>query len=122
MVFWKGRVDRGCVERMKAFQNPPLLVGQVMEMVMLLVGKRLPSHPQRSDRDHSAGYPIRDEQSGRYSTTSSNSTRFAMSKKGIVGLMLSSIGIVSQYLNVFFCFHVKELLLVWRRLTEVPGS
>ncbi len=36
-------MDRGCVERMKNFQNPPLLVGQVMQMVMTLVGKRFPS-------------------------------------------------------------------------------
>ena len=68
---------------MKAFQNPPLLVGQTMEMVMLLVGKRLPSHNIRTDREQSAGYPIRDEQSGRYSTTSSNSTKLTFGKKGI---------------------------------------
>ena len=84
VIFWKGRVDRACIERMKAFQNPPVLVGQVMEMVMLLVGKRLPTHPPKMERDQSAGYPVRDEQSGRYSTNSSNSTRLAMSKKGMV--------------------------------------
>ena len=73
---WKGRVDRQCIERMKNFQNPPLLVGQVMEMVMTLIGKRLPS--QRLEfRPES--YPTRDGESGRFSSSSS-STKFTTKK------------------------------------------
>lgn len=26
---WKSKVDRGCIERLKAFTNPPVLVAQV---------------------------------------------------------------------------------------------
>ena len=66
---WKGRVDRQCIERMKNFQNPPLLVGQVMEMVMTLIGKRLPS--QRLEF-RAESYPTRDGESGRFSSSSSS--------------------------------------------------
>nr|CAB3238692.1 dynein heavy chain 8, axonemal-like [Phallusia mammillata] len=34
---WKSKVDRGCIERLKGFTNPPVLVAQVLEMVMVLV-------------------------------------------------------------------------------------
>lgn len=37
---WKNRVDRACVERIRAFQNPPALIGQIMEMIMILIGKK----------------------------------------------------------------------------------
>lgn len=37
-MIWKGKVDRQCIERLKNFQNPPLLVGYMMEMVMTLIG------------------------------------------------------------------------------------
>lgn len=42
-MHWKSKVDRNVVERIRAFQNPPVLVGQVVEMVLVLIGKRLPS-------------------------------------------------------------------------------
>ena len=54
-----------------------MLVGQVMEMVMTLIGKRLPA--QRLEPREI--YPSKDEASGRYSTSSS-STKFTMAKKG----------------------------------------
>ncbi|XP_074662754.1 uncharacterized protein LOC141915202 [Tubulanus polymorphus] len=65
---WRGKVDRGCIERLKAFGSPPLLVGQVMEMVMTLIGKRVPnSHrPDTKDSSASINYP-RDESSSRLS-------------------------------------------------------
>ncbi|BFZ10052.1 hypothetical protein BsWGS_13093 [Bradybaena similaris] len=43
VMHWKSKVDRNVVERIRAFQNPPVLVGQVVEMVLVLIGKRLPS-------------------------------------------------------------------------------
>ena len=42
--FWKNKVDRACIERIRAFQNPPALIGQIMDMVMVLVGKK--RHPE----------------------------------------------------------------------------
>lgn len=33
-------MDRSCVERIRAFQNPPALIGQIMEMIIILIGKQ----------------------------------------------------------------------------------
>ena len=33
------KVDRSCCERLKAFQQPPQMVGMVMVMVMVLLGR-----------------------------------------------------------------------------------
>ena len=33
-------MDRPCIERIRAFQNPPALIGQIMEMIMIMIGKR----------------------------------------------------------------------------------
>ena len=55
------------IERLRAFSSPPVLVGQVMEMVMILIGKRLPS--QRIEpRDYGTG---KEEMSSRMSSSSS---------------------------------------------------
>ena len=67
VAHWKGRVDRQCVERLKAFQNPPMLVGFVMEMVMIFIGKKLTSD-RLERRDN---YPSRDNYSGQFSASSS---------------------------------------------------
>ncbi|RDD45872.1 Dynein heavy chain 5, axonemal [Trichoplax sp. H2] len=40
---WRNKIDRSCVERLRVFQNPPSLVGTVMEMTMVLLGKLEPS-------------------------------------------------------------------------------
>ena len=76
VMHWREKITRQCVERLKAFQNPPMLVGQVMEMIMTLIGKRQPS--QRLEvKEH---YPGKEDQSGRFST-SSTSTRLTQAKK-----------------------------------------
>ena len=67
MLYWKGRVDRQCIERLKGFSSPPLLVGQVMEMVMTLIGKRLPSQRIAEARE----YSTKEEMSSRMSSSSS---------------------------------------------------
>jgi hypothetical protein len=33
-------VDKACIERIRGFQNPPALIGQIMEMIMTLIGKK----------------------------------------------------------------------------------
>lgn len=76
VIHWREKVDRNCIEHLRAFQNPPLLVGLVMEMVMTLIGKRLPSQRLEA-RDL---YPSKDEHSGRFSASSS-STKFTASVK-----------------------------------------
>ena len=30
--FWMNKVDKSCIERIRAFQTPPTLIGQIMEM------------------------------------------------------------------------------------------
>ncbi|XP_066278010.1 uncharacterized protein [Branchiostoma lanceolatum] len=37
---WRESVSRQCVERIRAFQNPPVLVALVMDMMMTLLGRR----------------------------------------------------------------------------------
>ena len=76
---WKSKVDRQCIERMKNFQNPPLLVGQVMEMVMTLIGKRLPG--QRMELRQET-YPSKEGESGRFSSSSS-STKLTVKKSEV---------------------------------------
>lgn len=72
---WKSKVDRQCIERLKAFQTPPVLVGQVMEMVMMLIGKRLPSQRIQEVRE----YPGKEDLSSRMSSSSS-STKLIVKK------------------------------------------
>ncbi|KAF6026452.1 hypothetical protein EB796_015243 [Bugula neritina] len=71
VVIWKGKVDRQCIERVRSFTNPSLLVVQVMEMVMVLIGKRMSFG--RDNQNKSTH--VSDETSGRISASSS-STRF----------------------------------------------
>ena len=69
-------MDRSCIERLKVFQNPPVLVGFVMEMVMILIGKK-----STGDRiEKRDAYPSRDESSGRFSA-SSGSTKYTTTSK-----------------------------------------
>ena len=49
---WKNKIDRGCIERIRGFQNPPALIGQIMEMVTVLIGKR--KLKDANDGSHSA--------------------------------------------------------------------
>ncbi len=37
---WRNKVDRSCIERIRAFQNPPAMIGQIMEMMAVLIGKK----------------------------------------------------------------------------------
>ncbi|KAK3577475.1 hypothetical protein CHS0354_032326 [Potamilus streckersoni] len=77
VLFWKGKVDRQCVERLKGFASPPYTVGQVMEMVMLLIGKRLPSQRIMDVRE-----PVgKDDMSSRMSSSSSG-TKIIRKSKG----------------------------------------
>ncbi|XP_076466964.1 uncharacterized protein LOC143298129 [Babylonia areolata] len=77
VLVWKSKVDRQCIERLKAFQSPPVLVGQVMEMVMILIGKRLPS--QRIQEARGGDYTAKEDLSSRMSSSSS-STKLIVKK------------------------------------------
>ena len=53
---WKNKVDRPCVERIRAFQNPPTLIGQIMEMIIILIGKnKLPESAALFKSDQTSG-------------------------------------------------------------------
>lgn len=64
---WRSKVDRSTIDRLKGFTNPTVLVGQVIEMVMILIGKRPPT-TRLGDRPE---YP-KDESSTRFSASSSS--------------------------------------------------
>lgn len=66
-------MSRDCIENLKSAQNPKVIFGSVVEMVILLVKRRLPG--QRLDiKSRMDNYPAREEQSGKFSI-SSGSTR-----------------------------------------------
>ncbi|GFN75495.1 dynein beta chain, ciliary [Plakobranchus ocellatus] len=77
VMFWRSKVDRSVIEHVRAFTNPPLLVGQVIEMVMVLIGKRLPSQRIAEVRD-GAGHG-KEDLSSRLSS-SSGSQKLAAKK------------------------------------------
>jgi hypothetical protein len=37
---WKNKIDKGCIERIRSFQNPPIILGQIIEMTIALIGKK----------------------------------------------------------------------------------
>ncbi len=37
---WKNKIDKGCIERIRTFQNPPVLLGQILDMTVTLIGKK----------------------------------------------------------------------------------
>lgn len=37
---WKNKIDKACLERIRTFQNPPPLLGQILEMTITLIGKK----------------------------------------------------------------------------------
>ncbi|XP_035829673.1 dynein heavy chain 5, axonemal isoform X2 [Aplysia californica] len=76
VTFWKNKVDRSVIEHVRAFANPPLLVGQVIEMVMVLIGKRLPSQRIAEVKE---SYPGKEDLSSRMSSSSS-STKLIVKK------------------------------------------
>ena len=92
VIFWRMKVDRQCIERLKNFQNPPILVGHVMEMIFTLIGKRTVSRTDRME------YPSKDDASARFSTSSS-STKLAQKKSKSVW-SLSSHATQSQNTHV----------------------
>ena len=89
VLIWKGKVDRACIERLRGFGTPPVLVGQVMEMVMILIGKRLPSQRLYETRELTG----KEEMSSRMSSSSS-STRIGIKKGGSSKRLLSVIHLI----------------------------
>lgn len=75
VLVWKNRVDRSSIDRIKSSQNPTIVVGLAMEMIMVLIGKKSPA-----DRIEKREYPLREEYSGIFSASSS-STKTGQSKK-----------------------------------------
>jgi dynein heavy chain len=82
---WRNRVDRSCIERVRAFQNPPALIGQIMEMIVVLIGRRkfpentfvLKSDLALSSQAAAATASVRDDKS---IATSENSKQIKPSK------------------------------------------
>ncbi|XP_053397319.1 dynein axonemal heavy chain 5-like isoform X6 [Mercenaria mercenaria] len=81
VLHWKSKVDRNVIERLRGFTSPPVLVGMVMEMIMILIGKRLPS--QRIEMKDYSGKD--DNMSSRMSSSSSGTKIVKKSKKDETG-------------------------------------
>lgn len=110
VIIWKGKVDRACIERLRGFGNPPTLVGQVMEMVMILIGKRLPSQRLYETRELTG----KEEMSSRMSSSSS-STRIGVKKGGslkcffLLNFIDSYIMILWKFIINIYIFNVYQL-------------
>ncbi|ESO89151.1 hypothetical protein LOTGIDRAFT_229063 [Lottia gigantea] len=74
---WKNKIDRSCIETIRSMSNPPMLVGQVMEMVMTLIGKRLPSQRIVEVREHTG----KEDMSSRISSSSSSTKHLVKKSK-----------------------------------------
>jgi len=62
---WKNRIDKGCIERIRSFQNPPPILGQIVEMTIALIGKkRFPEIQSAKNRDNNNESQSREEKDG----------------------------------------------------------
>lgn len=85
---WKNRVDRSCIERIRAFQNPPALIGQIMEMILVLIGrKKFPDNVFIFRSDPSASQSVGSAKD-RDDKTSSNSENIKQSKSSPIFICL----------------------------------
>ncbi len=82
-------MDRTCIEKIRSFQNPPQLIGQVIEMVMVLIGKKklfgiggAASSSLAAGFDQIMSSARRDEAEGGHNATTGTSTN--MSKMSTV--------------------------------------
>ena len=89
VMHWRSKVDRSVIEHVRAFTNPPVLVGQVIEMVMVLIGKRLPSQRIAEVRDGAGGN--KEDLSSRMSS-SSGSQKLAAKKGETQSALCNSVG------------------------------
>ena len=62
---WKSKVDRSIIEKIKAFQNPPTIIGQILEVLIHLIGKKkvlgqqsdtASSHNEASSKDDKSSH------------------------------------------------------------------
>lgn len=70
---WKNKVDRPCVERIRAFQNPPALIGQIMEMMIILIGKN--KFPENSPVFKSSTDGGKDDENSKVNADKSKSSK-----------------------------------------------
>ena len=104
VMFWRMKVDRQCIERLKNFQNPPVLVGHVMEMIFTLIGKRTVQRVEKAD------YPSKDDVSARFSASSS-STKLNQKKSE------SNLSMTNLHVHTL-CIHVHTS---WYSEATAPG-
>ncbi|CAF1326895.1 unnamed protein product [Adineta steineri] len=53
--FWMNKVDKSCIERIRTFQTPPVLIGQIMEMVLILIGRKPPVRLDVKEQERERG-------------------------------------------------------------------
>ena len=84
MYSLQAKIERGCIERLRAYQQPPPLVGTVMVMVMVLLGrKEFASYVQKTSsekqQDNSTTY---DDSASRISSAKSRKPKESKSMAG----------------------------------------
>ncbi|CAF0874114.1 unnamed protein product [Rotaria sordida] len=52
---WMNKVDKSCIERIRAFQTPPILIGQIMEMILTLIGRKPATRSEVKDQEKERG-------------------------------------------------------------------
>ncbi|UJR24993.1 hypothetical protein I4U23_006354 [Adineta vaga] len=53
--FWMSKVDKSCIERIRTFQTPPILIGTIMEMVLILIGRKSPLRFDQKEQEREKG-------------------------------------------------------------------
>ena len=105
------KIDRGTIERLRAFQNPPPMVGMTMVMLMVLIGRPEFSHivttQAKADRKYES-YSYSDEASRISSATSKR--RREQTNKFLYQQMGNGFIFVTAFLLLFlFLFVVMEI-------------
>lgn len=56
---WRSRVDKTCIDRIRSFQNPPSLIGYVLELVITMIGgkKKLLNDAESTKDDKASEKP-----------------------------------------------------------------
>ncbi|CAF1032650.1 unnamed protein product [Adineta ricciae] len=52
---WKSKVDKSCIERIRTFQTPPILIGTIMEMVLILIARKPPVRFEQREQERERG-------------------------------------------------------------------
>jgi hypothetical protein len=83
-MLWSSRITRQLIDSLKSYQKPNLLVGNIVEMAMVLSGLRPVSSQagggHGTSRESTLAFPNNEEQSGKFSLSSGSTNAAKRSK------------------------------------------